>query len=1079
MTSDLTPLSFDRLLDWIQRERATSGTVFGLHQDLFHDDLADQPFALQRRGHRLDTPIGVAAGPHTQLSHNLVAAWLCGARFLELKTVQVLDQLTIARPCIDMADEGYNCEWSQELPITVSGDQYLDAWVAIRLLQQAAGALDPVEPGFAMDLSVGYDLKGVRSARVQGFLDRFADSRDEVAARLAAARPWFPDAPDIPLPGCTADSVTLSTMHGCPPDEIERIACFLLEERGLDTTIKLNPTLLGPAEVRGLLNDTLGFDAEVPDEAFAHDLAWDAALDLVRALAGVAERCGRRFAVKLTNTLECRNKRGVLPASAPMNYLSGRALHPIAVRTAARLQAAMGGALDISFAGGADAANVPWLVASGLSPVTVCSDLLRPGGYQRLHQYLDNLAGAMSAVGAASIDQLILGSAGSTDGDVAAAALANLQAYAEQVAEHRAYRRQTFPDRTIKTDRPLGAFDCIAAPCAHTCPAGQDVPEYLHHTARGEFGHALSVVLRDNPLPTVTGMVCDHPCVERCTRVNYEAAVRIRDVKRTLAHQAPEPPAPSVVPDTGRRVAIVGAGPAGLACAYHLALAGVRATVFEAKDFPGGMITDAIPVFRLGQEDFDRDLARLADLGVVVRTGEPMDRDGIDRLRGEYDAVMLGIGAQADRPLGIPGEDRPGVWPALRFLSSARRGPLPRVGRDVVVIGGGNTAMDAARTATRLADDGGTVTLVYRRTLAHMPAAREELQAIQDEGVVIRELLTPVRVDTADGRLALVCQRMELGPADRSGRPRPVPMADALVTVACDTVVTAVGQLVAGDLLTAPDVHVGGDALRGPATLVEAMGDGHRAARAMLAAFGLPTATSLPRDTRDLADAAWQDRAARLQAPVTPPLRTAAGHGDFDLVIGELSLTEAQIESQRCLDCSERCDVCVSVCPDRANIVFRTGARRWPLDRVAPTGDGYRLEDDGEFQITQARQTANLVDLCNECGNCATFCPTAGAPYRDKPRLALTRASFEATPGAHLLTRTGGSLTIHHGDTSLTRSGDRYAYRTPTARVELAADSFAVQDARVAEPVDLRAAAALRVLLDGLADHPAVVTEED
>ena len=202
-------------------------------------------------------------------------------------------------------------------------------------------------------------------------------------------------------------------MHGCPPDEVERIARFLLEERGLDTTIKLNPTLLGPDEVRGLLNDTLGFDAEVPDEAFAHDLGWDAALDLVRSLATVAERCGRRFGVKLTNTLECRNKRGVLPASAPMNYLSGRALHPISVRAAARLQATMGGALDISFAGGADAANVPWLVAGGLSPVTVCSDLLRPGGYQRLHQYLDNLAGAMSTVGAASIDQFVLRSAGS------------------------------------------------------------------------------------------------------------------------------------------------------------------------------------------------------------------------------------------------------------------------------------------------------------------------------------------------------------------------------------------------------------------------------------------------------------------------------------------------------------------------------------------------------------------------------------------------------------------------------------------------------------------------------------------
>ncbi|MEZ4387323.1 MAG: FAD-dependent oxidoreductase [Candidatus Krumholzibacteriia bacterium] len=1079
MTADLAPLSFERLLDWIRRERAALGTVFGLHEDLLLDDLGGQPFALPRRGHVLDTPVGVAAGPHTQLSHNLVAAWLCGARFLELKTVQVLDELAIARPCIDMADEGYNCEWSQELPIAVSGSQYLDAWVAIRLLQQAAGTLAADEPGFVMDLSVGYDLAGVRSAKVQGFLDRFADSRDEVTARLAAARPWFPHALEIPVPEGVADSVTLSTMHGCPPDEIERIACFLMQERGLDTTVKLNPTLLGADEVRGLLNDTLGFPAEVPDEAFQHDLAWDAALDLVRSLTGVAARCGRRFAVKLTNTLECRNTRGVLPASEPMSYLSGRALHPISVRTAARLQESLDGRLDISFAGGADAGNVSWLVASGLSPVTVCSDLLRPGGYQRLHQYLDNLAGAMSAVGAGSIDQLIRRSAATPGLDTAAAALANLQAYAGQVARNHAYQRRTFPDRTIKTDRALGAFDCIAAPCAHTCPAGQDVPEYLHLTARGDFDAALAVVLRDNPLPTVTGMVCDHPCLERCTRVNYEAPVRIRDVKRTLAHRAPDPGLPVPLPDTGRRVAIVGAGPAGLACAYHLALAGVRTTVFEAKAFAGGMITDAIPAFRLSQADFDRDLARLAALGVELRTGAAVDRARLDQLRRDHDAVMLGIGAQADRPLGIPGEALPGVWPALRFLSAARRGPAPDVGRDVVVIGGGNTAMDAARTASRLATSGGTVTLVYRRTVAQMPAAREELRAIQDEGVVIRELLSPVRIEAAAGGLALVCQPMELGPDDPSGRPRPVPADGAPVAIGCDTVVTAVGQLTPGDLLAATDVHVGGDALRGPATLVAAMGDGRRAARAMLAAFGLPDVAPAPRTPRDLDDAGWQDRAARLQAPVTPPLRRSAGHGDFDLIIGELSLTEAQIEAGRCLDCADRCDVCVSVCPDRANLAYTTARRRWPLSRVVPTDDGYRLEADGEFVVAQARQTANLVDLCNECGNCATFCPTAGAPYRDKPRVALSRASFAATPGAHLITRTGTTLTIDHGNRSLARRGDQLIYETPAGRVMLAADTFAVASAEVRAPVDLRPAAALAVLLDGLADHPAVLREDD
>ncbi len=1072
MSAELHPLGFERLLDWIVRERAAQGTVFGLHQDLFRLDLRGRSDALHRRGHLIDTPIGVAAGPHTQLSHNLVAAWLCGARFLELKTVQVLDELDIARPCIDMTDEGYNCEWSQELPIETSGDQYLDAWVAIRCLQQEAGAYVADEPGFVMDLSVGYDLEGVRGAKVQGFLDRMCRSRAEIEARLARARPHFPGAADIAAVDAVADSVTLSTMHGCPPEEIERIAAFLLTERGLDTTVKLNPTLLGAETVRGLLIDRLGFDVEVPDAAFAHDPTWDQAVDLIRSLEGVAAAAGRRFGVKLTNTLECRNKRGVLPGSEPMSYLSGRALHPLSATLAARLQDAFDGRLDISFAGGADARNVRALVECGLTPVTVCSDLLRPGGYQRLLQYLDNLEGVSHPD--------------------AATAQANLRTYAATVADDPAYHAGTYPDRTIKTDRTLEPFDCIKAPCVHTCPAGQDVPEYMHHTTRGELREALGVVLRDNPFPTVTGMVCDHPCVERCTRVNYDQPVRIRDVKRTLAHAAEEPPAPVAASSTGHTAAVIGAGPAGLACAYRLALAGVATTVHEAKDRPGGMISDAIPAFRITEADIARDLARITAAGVTIRTGETVDRAQLEQLSADHDAVLLGIGAQADRPLGIPGEDRDGVWHALRFLSAALSDTPPIVGREVVVIGGGNTAMDAARTAVRLMDPGGNVHLVYRRTITEMPAAREELAAIQDEGVVIHELLAPTQVEALGNRLALVCNRMRLGQPDASGRPRPEPIDGAIETLVCDTVVSAVGQLLAGDILAAddrpidpitpladlPNVHVAGDALRGPATLVEAMGDGRRAADAILRRLGLPLSPPPTTAPRTLDDAAWQNRAARIADPVLPPLRAATGSGDFDLVIGELSPQQAAAEAARCLDCSVRCDVCVSVCPDRAMIAFITEAVRWPLVRIVPDSDGYRLEPDGEFVLDQVRQTANLADLCNECGNCVTFCPTAGKPFADKPRIALSRESHAATPASYLLERSGGELVIRQGELRLTRSREGLRFDSPAGSVDLDAATLAVRAVSFAagnDPISLAPAAELAVLLAGLSDCPAAM----
>jgi putative selenate reductase len=289
-----------------------------------------------------------------------------------------------------------------------------------------------------------------------------------------------------------------------------------------------------------------------------------------------------------------------------------------------------------------------------------------------------------------------------------------------------------------------------------------------------------------------------------------------------------------------------------------------------------------------------------------------------------------------------------------------------------------------------------------------------------------------------------------------------------------------------------PGVFLAGDALRGADTLVAAMGDGRQAARGILAHLGLADRAARDRaaagrDPRPADDAAWQDRAARRADPVRPPVRAATGPGDFDLVIGELTPAQAQQEAARCLDCSVRCDVCVSVCPDRANVVFASRPRRWPLARLRPRPGGWAREPEGEFVLEQERQTANLVDLCNQCGNCATFCPTAGAPYRDKPRIALSEAAYagEALAGAeaiHRLVRHGDALSVRRRtagqEVTLTRRGDRYTYRTPTAEVTLEAGTFAVTAASFqttgTDPVSLRPAAELAVLLEGLADHPLV-----
>lgn len=1087
-TDDLHPLGLVRLLRLLRQERARSSTLLGLHEDLCLFSLAGRRLQLERDGRQLESPVGVAAGPHTQLSQNLVSAWLSGARWLELKTVQTIDQLDVARPCIDMADAGFNCEWSQELPLEASFGEYADAWCAIRLLQHEAGVYDPREPGFAFDLSVGYDLAGIRSAPMQRFLDRAAAARGEIEARLAAACAVHPSALDIIAPEALADSVTLSTMHGCPPAEIERIATFLLQDRGLHTSVKLNPTLLGAGPLRELLHGRLGWDLEVPDDAFTRDPDFATVVEIITSLQGVAVRAGRRFGVKLTNTLPCRNPGGALPAAEATRYLSGRALHPLAVAAANRLQEACGGELDISFAGGADAVNTPDLLRCGLRPVTVCSDLLRPGGYLRLRQYLENITAAMAAIGAADLDGLITGGRPLAS---ATAALANLQGYAETAARDPRYRGDLYAERSIRTARPLTAFDCVAAPCVGCCPTGQDIPGYMHHTARGEFAQALAVVRSDNPLPVTAGMVCDHPCQQKCTRLNYEAPVRIRDVKRFLARFGDEAPERAPAPPSGRRVAVVGAGPAGLACAKVLAMAGVEVEIFEARDTAGGMVTDVIPRFRLDTDHFARDLARIEALGVRLHYGQAIDRDRFARLREAHDAVFVAVGAQADRPLGIAGEDSPGVEPALVFLAAARQQPARRLAGVTVVIGGGNSAMDAARTAVRLGGTDHQVHLVYRRTARQMPADPEEVRAVRAEGVTVHELRAPSAIEARDGRLALVCQVMRLGAADASGRPRPEPVPDHTETIVADTIIPAVGQRIVCDFLdesvtaTARDdagrglggVWVGGDQRRGPANLVSAMGDGRRAAEAMLRGFGLSapgTTTTRPA----LNEAARQDLAARLIDPQVPGEHHPDQPGDFALVIGELDADAARAEAARCLECDLVCDICVAVCPNRANFSYTVGPVRLPLVAVLPDGNGgFTTVPDGEFRTDQARQTAHVADFCNHCGNCTTFCPTAGRPFVDKPRFAMSDASWAAEDDIHRLERDGNGLRLrrrHQGrEQSLTRRNGRLVWETEDAVVELDAATFAVGKVRfLREPArgfTLREAAALAVLLDGVA----------
>ncbi|MCC6554614.1 MAG: glutamate synthase [Polyangiaceae bacterium] len=389
------------------REAESKGSIFDLPARRFV--LGDgRDLSVRVHGEAAATPLGPAAGPHSQLAQNVVLAWLAGGRAIELKTVQVLDELEIPRPCIDAATVGYNIEWSQELRLEQSLEEYVKASMLIEALR--ASGLVAIAPGFertVLDVSVGYDLAGLESPRVQAFLRGMMDATDVVARLVRQIPDDLARYRDLEYPARIARTATLSTFHGCPPDEIERMAERLLE-MGLSCTIKLNPTLLGEEELLGLLHGSLGYtDVEVPRRAFERDATWEQATGIFERLEGKAARLGLGVGVKLTNTLIVRNHRRVLPGAEEM-YLSGPPLHVLAMHLVRRFRRHFGDRFPVSFSGGIDWSSFADAVSLGLAPITVCTDWLRPGGYGRAHRYFDELARRMDRVGARARGDFII-----------------------------------------------------------------------------------------------------------------------------------------------------------------------------------------------------------------------------------------------------------------------------------------------------------------------------------------------------------------------------------------------------------------------------------------------------------------------------------------------------------------------------------------------------------------------------------------------------------------------------------------------------------------------------------------------
>ena len=1054
-----SPVSSEKLYKLIETEFSTRNEIFGIPYALFFQPEENASLRMQIFGQQLNTPIGVAAGPHTQMAQNIISAWLCGASYIELKTIQTLDELEISKPCIDMQDEGYNCEWSQELRIRESFEEYLKAWVLIHLLQHKLGWNPTQKKGFVFNMSIGYNFEGIQNENVQWFLQSMSDCSTAKRKMISELLPFYPELAGIAIPDCISDNITLSTMHGCPPDEIEKIGHYLLKEKKLHTLIKLNPTLLGKDELRYILNNKLHFKNNIPDIAFEHDLKYADALGIIQRLQQTADAEGMFFGVKLTNTLESTNHKNIFPAHEQMMYMSGRALHPISVNVAKKLQNEFNGKLNVSFSAGADCFNICDLVDSGLKPVTVCSDILKPGGYARLSQYIESL----------SVER----------NSKSRTALEKLNVYAEEVLLNDDYKRDPFVNKSIKTRRPLGYFDCIHAPCVDECPTNQDIPEYLFHTSQGDFRKAFEVILAKNPFPNVLGVACDHLCQTKCTRINYEDALKIKEVKRFVAEKGFASDI-RISTSNGKKAAIIGAGPSGLSCAYFLKMGGFEVTIFETKSIPGGMVSEAIPAFRLKMESLQKDIERIEKLGVTIQYNTKVDTAMFARLQSDYDFIYIAAGAQRFKTLGMEGENASGVLNAFEFLKSAKASQPIVLGENIIVIGGGNTAMDVARTAKRLAPSS-SVKVLYRRTRSEMPADTDEIKALLSEEIELCELLAPEKLLVADNHIkTVICAKMQLVVSEKDARPVPVKIEGEFITFLADTLIPALGQEVdidfirPGELQTIkgsyetaiPGVFTGGDAMRGAASIVKAVGDGRKAAIQIAAKAGIILPSEKISSDKKMTHSDFiirKSKRFKTEGPVD------SDHSPFT---EETAIREAS----RCLLCGDACSVCVTVCPNRANNYYHTEAADIPVWRVT-FGDGNpSFEIESYLKIQQKYQVLNMADFCNECGNCTTFCPTQGSPFSDKPRFCLTEKSFMQTENGFFLKKEGKLITLlhHSGDQTmqLTRDENSYVYSDNKITISFNTTDFQMVDVLKFDAglpgVTLKKAAEMKVLIDSV-----------
>ncbi len=1044
MGDRMRPVPFEELMDRIFSEYRNHGTIFGISKENFHKPSSRH--SIEVFGQKCATPLGPAAGPHTQLAQNIVSAYLVGGRFMELKTVQIMDHLEIAKPCIDARDEGHNVEWSTEYTLEKAFDEYLKAWFAVHAIQAAlSGKFE--EPDFIFNMSVGYNLEGIKQPKMQTYIDNMMDaSKSPLFEQYKASLKLMIEDDELlcgsdleksdkalksvveKISPVICKGVTISTMHGCPPKEIEAICSYMLTEKHLNTFVKLNPTLLGYDEVRAILDD-IGFGHVVlKRESFEHDLQYPDAIAMLHRLVELAKKEGLGFGVKLTNTLGNVNDAKVLPGDE--RYMSGRALLPISTKVASKLSAEFDGKLPVSYSGGCTVYSVQDIFDTGIRPITMATDMLKPGGYARMAQMADILEKNSKTWGKKDIDP---------------------KAVEElcQKARTSYYTQKEFRgDAKAKVAGELPLFDCYVSPCMMACPIHQNIPDYIELVGEGRYAEALDVIYEENALPNITCNICDHQCQFHCARMEYEGAVQIREMKKIAVENGTDeyldkyfeaPQNPSDI-----KAAVVGAGPAGLSAAYFLAKAGFNTTIFEKAANAGGVVANIIPNFRIDPKAVQADIDHVARHGVKFNYGVKPEEVTVKALKDAgYEYIYYAVGSEKDNEIKVSGDGK--VLGALEFLEAFKADKAcAMLGKNVVVTGGGNTAMDSARAAKRT-EGVENVTVVYRRTQKEMPADPDEFKMAKADGIDFVFLANPKSI--SDGKL--VCTKMELGEPDASGRRRPIE-TNEVVELPCDVLITAIGEHADSQALTwyglpvneklwpvvnpetnespVADVFAIGDVQSGPSTVVRCIASARKAVEATIDKIldsvkdaeiidqkcegcnGCNDSNSCEgcnqegcKDNsscdcrKDLPeeDEAEDEEYLEAEEKFYKDVQERKTHICLDCNSPCGIEKFAEREASRCMDCTYYCNKCVDVCPNRANVAI-----------------DMRFSDVSEdpFQIL------HLDAFCNECGNCATFCNHEGRPYKDKFTLFSRKDDFEDSTNSGFYVENETVLVRLHGE---------------------------------------------------------------